>query len=81
MAVNGERVTMVRHKDNLHVEGAFEGRAKTEAVLKGERAVVKKHEDNLRMEGKFEGKQVEAVALKGERAGKPILRCTNPKKA
>lgn len=64
----GDRVDVVRHKDNLHVEGAFEGRPKTEAVLKGERAIIKKHEDNLKMEGTFEAKKTEVAVSKGERA-------------
>ena len=68
MALRGERATVKRHEDNLHLEGSFEGRRSNGVVLAGERAKVVRHEDNLRLEGKFEGKQVEAVALRGERA-------------
>ena len=40
-------------KDNLKMEGSFEGRKTEAAALKGERANVQRHEDNLKMEGKY----------------------------
>ena len=54
MAMKGDRA-VVKHKDNLKLEGSFEGRRKSMAATKGERSVVKKHQDNLFMEGEFQG--------------------------
>merc|ERR1719361_1085170 len=65
--VRGERAAVVRHQDNLKMEGSFAGRkTETTKILKGERAEVQRHEDNLKMEGTFEGRLKEE-ALVGER--------------
>lgn len=55
----GERAKVVRHADNLKVEGSFQG-LKSEmheahqATGRGERAVVKRRQDNLKMEGSMQ---------------------------
>ena len=45
----GDRAAVVRHQDNLKMEGAFETKKAEVAHVRGERAVVKKHEDNLKL--------------------------------
>ena len=54
--VLGENDKVVKHKDNLKLEGSFEGRRKSMTATKGERSEVKKHQDNLFMEGEFQGR-------------------------
>lgn len=63
----GERATVVKHSDNLRLEGEF-AKKQTQAVVKGERATVKKHQDNLRMEGQFEGTKAVTGYQAAERA-------------
>ena len=65
-ATKGERSEVVRHDDNLKMEGKFESRH-AEKWAAGERAEVVRREDNLHMEGKFEGRHSEKWAP-GERA-------------
>ena len=45
----GDRVDVVRHKDNLKMEGEFHLKKDQVVVTKGERAVVKKQEDKLKL--------------------------------
>ena len=52
-ATKGERVDIVKHKDNLKTEGEFQSR-QVEEWHAGERAAVVKHDDNLRMEGQID---------------------------
>ncbi len=59
---------VVRHEDNLRLEGKFEGKQVESIALRGERAQIKKHEDNLHMEGAFEGRRSGGAVLAGERA-------------
>ena len=59
---------MVRHNDNLKMEGSMAQRSKT-TVGAGQRAATVRHEDHLRLEGKMEGRQVGTAASKGERFG------------
>ena len=47
----GERAAVVKHQDNLKMEGAFSGRVE-EKWQEAERANVVKYEDNLKLEGK-----------------------------
>jgi hypothetical protein len=69
---NGERAAVVKHSDNLRVEGKFEGRAKEASVKRGERMSVVKHKDNLKMEGTFSGMERKTMVggkiVKGERS-------------
>merc|ERR1712001_585446 len=65
--MGGERADVQRHKDNLKMEGTFEGRLKEEALV-GERVKAVKHSDNLRMEGSMDMKRDQGVVLPGERA-------------
>ena len=55
----GERAAVVKHQDNLKMEGKMESRT-TAAVVKGERAEVKRRTDNLKMEGSMQGLVSEA---------------------
>ena len=48
--LQGERASVVKHEDNLKMEGAFEGRSKAEAFTRGDRVDVVRHKDNLTME-------------------------------
>ncbi|CAL4063251.1 unnamed protein product, partial [Meganyctiphanes norvegica] len=61
------REPMVKHFDNLTIEGEFEGRPVSASPLKGEKAVVKRHPDNLIMEGEFQGKSPSSAPA-GDRA-------------
>ena len=63
----GDRVDVVRHQDNLKLEGKFEGKVLETAATKGDRAAIKKYEDNLKLEGSTEYKRDE-LAVIGERA-------------
>merc|ERR1711944_327453 len=54
----GDRAAVVKHHDNLKMEGSFAG-VQSEAhsslvQAKGERAEVKKRQDNLKMEGSMQ---------------------------
>ncbi len=54
----GERASVVRHSDNLKMEGSFEG-LKSEMheahkATRGERATVTRRQDNLKMEGSMQ---------------------------
>ena len=61
----GDRVDVVRHKDNLKMEGEFHVKKDEVQVSKGERAVVKKHEDNLKLVKK--GGLMKMPSLKADR--------------
>ncbi len=64
----GDRADVVRHKDNLSLEGEFTKRVTSaNNVMKGERAAVVKHRDNLKMEGSFEGRK-----RSDAKRGKPV---------
>ena len=65
--LKGERAVVKRHQDNLKLEGSFEGRQTTAAVVRGERADIVSHQDNLKIEGTFEGR-LKAEAMTGQRA-------------
>ena len=45
----GERAEVVKHKDNLTLEGAHSMEKTQELAIKGERATIVKHEDNLKV--------------------------------
>ena len=62
----GERADVVKREDNLHMEGAFTGRAAREEWRAAEKAEIVRREDNLHMEGEF-AKKVEAEWKAGER--------------
>ena len=65
-----ERAAVVKHADNLRVEGKMEGRSnlnQTFILEQGERASKVKHADNLKMEGSMSMQRQEAAVSKGER--------------
>ena len=70
--VVGERAKVVKHQDNIKVEGKFEGRSKSSTVgsfARGERMAIVRHKDNLKMEGKFnEGALHDQKQVVGERS-------------
>ena len=45
----GERAEVVKHRDNLTLEGAHSMEKTQELVVRGERATIEKHEDNLKV--------------------------------
>eukprot|EP00094_Tigriopus_californicus_P011510 TCALIF_11115-PA protein Name:"Protein of unknown function" AED:0.13 eAED:0.13 QI:0/0.6/0.5/1/0.6/0.5/6/0/389 len=57
----GQRAQVVRHDDNLKMEGGMET-SRQEWATKGERAEIIRHSDNLKSEGTFEGRQIEGWA-------------------
>ena len=67
-----ERSSVIKHADNLKVEGRMENRSslnQTFILDKAEKAAVVKHQDNLRLEGSMNMKRQEATVMKGERFG------------
>ncbi len=45
----GERAEVVKHRDNLTLEGTHSMEKNQELVVRGERATIVKHEDNLKV--------------------------------
>jgi len=66
----GEKAKPIRQEDNLHMEGEFVQRERSEIWRKGERAERVIHEDNIRMEGQFDSSttsQLDYKSFRGER--------------
>lgn len=66
-ATTGVRAAIVKHEDNLKIEGDFTGRQTQHTGSVGQRVATKKYSDNLQLEGKIEMHKRE-WATKGERA-------------
>ena len=49
----GDKATVVKHADNLKVEGKFEGRTRDASVTRGELMSILSHKDNLNINIKF----------------------------
>ena len=48
-STRGERAQVVKHKDNLTLEGAHSMEKTQELAVRGERATIVRHEDNLKV--------------------------------
>ena len=68
-STRGDRASVVRHGDNLRLEGDHTMVKEANNVGKGDRAKVVKHPDNLYPEGKFYGK----VRNIGDSVVKPFM--------
>ena len=68
---NAERATVIKHADNLKVEGKMEGRSLNQTFVldRADKAKVMKHEDNLRLEGSMSMSRKDDASMKGERYG------------
>ena len=58
----GERAAMVKHQDNLKLEGSMNMRRSGSFASRGERAGVIRRADNLKMEGTFEGRASDSAS-------------------
>ena len=65
----GDRASIVRHTDNLKMEGKMETRALNATFTAGDKASIVRHGDNLKLEGSMDTKRRDTVVLKGERHG------------
>lgn len=72
-----QRSQIVRHEDNLHLEGSMDFKPKDETPKRGDRADIKVPEDNLRPEGEF-AKRDRPRHVQGERQS-PIKQKDNLK--